>query len=303
MRLPPKTRPSAPTSSIPLALLLACALPASAATPTTPLPLAALPAGTIVTLAKDTRVNLRFGATTIPRGTKLALVSVARGQVQARFGSDVVTVGATDVIIPTIVPAAKPIAMATPVPSPKSTPMPTTAPAASAFGPWQPLFTEVEWKEPKPGRREIVDGRVHMKGPATTKPQPAADGAIRARIQYQKDSSSVGFHARRSAETGLYKAELSADGATVSLRYFPASSIGGGPTESLGKFTLPRPLSFGDTLLLELRLEGDQLTVLADETVAIEARDSRAPGPGEWGIIAEDGWFESVEVQTPPAQK
>jgi formylglycine-generating enzyme required for sulfatase activity len=46
-------------------------------------------------------------------------------------------------------------------------------------------------------------------------------------------------------------------------------------------------------------MQGDHLTALVDGAAILEARDSRAAGAGEWGIIATDGWFESVEVQTP----
>ena len=53
-------------------------------------------------------------------------------------------------------------------------------------------------------------------------------------------------------------------------------------------------------MLVELRLQGDRLTALVDGAVVIEARDSRITAPGQWGLLADDGWFESVEVQTPP---
>ena len=128
------------------------------------------------------------------------------------------------------------------------------------------------------------------------KPQPDADGAIRARIQFREGSKFVAVQARRTpaaaATFATYKLQI--EQSFASLLYFP-----GGPKGiELGRYALPKRLQPGDTVLLELRVQGDLLTALMDGAVVIEARDSHLPGPGEWGIIAADGWFESVEVQT-----
>ncbi len=167
----------------------------------------------------------------------------------------------------------------------------------AAFGPWQPLFTEAEWKQTVPGQREVVDGRLHLLGPAVEKPQSAADGAIRARIQYQMGANAAGFTARVS-DAGRYKLSIVND-RSLGLRFFGGARSSSANMHKLGDYYLPKPLQPGDTLLLELRLQRDRLIVLVDGAVVIDARDSRLTAPGEWGITAADGWFESVEVQTP----
>ncbi len=181
--------------------------------------------------------------------------------------------------------------------SPTGTGNPGALTKTAAFGPWQPLFTEAEWKETVPGQREVVDGRLHLLGPAVEKPQSAADGAIRARIQYQPGSKAMGFTARVS-DVGRYKLSIVND-RSLGLRFFGGARSSSANMHKLGDYYLPKPLQPGDTLLLELRLQGDRLIVLVDGAVIIDARDSRLTAPGEWGITAADGWFESVEVQTP----
>jgi len=172
---------------------------------------------------------------------------------------------------------------------------PAAVPKTAAFGPWQPLFTEAEWKQTVPGQREVVDGRMHVIGPCEPKAQPSADGAIRARIQFQQGMKYVGFDVRRTKESDLYKAHLASEKVVV-LEYYQVSRKVG---TNLGRYYLPKTLQPGDTLLLELRMQGDRLTLLVDGAVAIEARDSRLSEPGQWGITGNNGWFESVEVQTP----
>jgi serine/threonine protein kinase len=174
--------------------------------------------------------------------------------------------------------------------------------ASSPFSPWRPLFTDAEWKETKPGQRELVDGRVHLLGfsgpvggPRATKPQAAADGAIRARVQFREGSKNyAAIQARTAPDGSNYKLKL-IDNRGASLYHVAANN----EANWLGEYSLPTILQPGDTVLLELRLQGDRLTALVNGVVAVAARDSRLPGPGEWGITSSDGWFESVEVQTP----
>ena len=187
-----------------------------------------------------------------------------------------------------------------PVSSPAATHQDTHLPNTASSVPWHPLFSDEEWKQTNPGKRDFVDGRVHLQGPSITKPQPAADGAIRSRIQFHQGSNRVGFVLRKTPEHGYYKAELTENGTTVKLGYFPPD---GSTSEKMDLSPLPTPLHPGDPLLLEVRLHGDRITVLVNGAPAIETRDSRCPGPGQWGIVASDGWFESVEVQVPAASR
>jgi hypothetical protein len=90
-----------------------------------------------------------------------------------------------------------------------------------------------------------------------------------------------------------YKLQVDED--RVLLYFFPA----GGNGIELRRYLLPQPLQPGDIALLEFRLHGDQLTGLLNGAVVVEAQDSHLSSPGEGGIIAGDGWFESVEVQKP----
>jgi serine/threonine protein kinase len=200
----------------------------------------------------------------------------------------------------------------------QSTPSPTVAmqaatPAGEPQGPahpggqhhppggaWHPLFTEAEWSQTVPGRRELVEGRLHLNSQQIWKPQPSADGAIRARIQ-NRGKTNVGLNARVAEDGRRYKLQFE-NGNQVNLLYIgPGTGAAtSANTRHLGKFTLPKPLEPHGSMQLELRLHGDHLTALLDGEVVIQAQDSSSPGPGEWGIVGEDDWFESVEVQAPP---
>ncbi|MGB8166903.1 MAG: serine/threonine-protein kinase [Chthoniobacteraceae bacterium] len=174
------------------------------------------------------------------------------------------------------------------------TPLPAAAPVVNPFGPWQPLFTEAEWKETVPGRREVIDGRLHLVSRTSRKPLSAADGAIRARMQFREGNDDTSLLARAASGDSKYKLRVHQN--TATLFCFPPD---GGTAINLGEHRLSKPLQAGDTLLVELRLQGDRLTALLDDAVVIEARDSRITAPGQWGVLANNGWFESVEVQTP----
>ncbi|MEQ1859731.1 MAG: bifunctional serine/threonine-protein kinase/formylglycine-generating enzyme family protein [Chthoniobacteraceae bacterium] len=209
---------------------------------------------------------------------------------------------------PTAAPATprpSPIAAATPVGQAPRLPAGTPAPPASgalalqsatALGPWQPLFTDAEWKERK-SRKQIVDGRMNLQGgQQLMKPLPAADGAIRARIQVPETGNYTAVNAREVEGIGVYKLQVSKNPTSaVVLIYFP---WGGNGIELVKKY-LPQSIQPSAVLLLELRVQGNRLTALVDGAVFFEAQDARVAGPGRWGIIASDGWFESVEVQTP----
>jgi hypothetical protein len=102
------------------------------------------------------------------------------------------------------------------------------------------------------------------------------------------------LRARYLKELGVYQAAVRDDWSKVIL---VRQTAGGIPAKELGNGNLPR-LSGGDTLLLELRVQGRHLTLLANDRVVLEADDDKFAGPGAWGISALDGWFESAEIRT-----
>jgi len=177
------------------------------------------------------------------------------------------------------------------------TPASIAAPALPESG-WKPLFTEKEWRESN-DHHEFVEGLLHVKRlkflPKTQ--QPSADGAIRAKVLIRKGANDVCVFVRKTPATSGYKLMLRPQTGTVYL-----SRDEGGVSQSLGmqKFA-PDPRQANDGVFLELRAQGSHLTALVDGVVLIEAEDNTLKAAGEWGITANEGWFESVEVQPLPA--
>ena len=131
-------------------------------------------------------------------------------------------------------------------------------------------------------------------------PQSTADAAIRARSRIRKGTSGPMIQLRQVTDKGRYMVGLyrpTDGGYHVSL----LRRIEGGKQEALGTYPLPQPPREGDTLALELRAQEDRLTVLVDGIVRIEANDKAIREAGNWGIQANEAWFESVEVQPLPA--
>ncbi len=172
---------------------------------------------------------------------------------------------------------------------------------------WKPLFTDAEWKAKRSEgetvyrgtkvkwSREFKEGLQHLVKFGLKQPQPAPDGAIRAQIVIREGSNLASVSARNSADQGRYQMATAPDFKTLSLTY---TSPKDSPSVLLGQYKLPKPSQIGDKLLIELRLQGDQLTGLLNGVAVIEAQDQRIASAGDWGIDAGDGWFESVEVQS-----
>jgi hypothetical protein len=179
-------------------------------------------------------------------------------------------------------------------------PLPTAATPASIAAPalpesgWQPLFTEAELK----AKSGFKDGQLNLSHAYAAKPQNWNDGAIRTRIQFQ-DGSKVPSLVARQIPSGIhYRLGIGSTGDHLFLSH---SDPKGSDPGILTRQFLPVGLKPGDKVLLELRVQGDRLTGLLDGKVALEAQDSRLQAPGQWGITAIEGWFESVEVQPLPA--
>jgi formylglycine-generating enzyme required for sulfatase activity len=176
-------------------------------------------------------------------------------------------------------------------------PGPFTTDAPTVNSVWKPFVTDAEWRNPPVRAGEHRDGLLHLAAQTWKKDQPSADGAIRARIVHREGSKSPALIMREQTGQGLYKLTLH-DTGIVSLSL---GNVGGEQVvkaKELGRFQMPA-LKPGDKVLLELRIQGDRLTGFVNGTMVIEARDAQVSDPGTWGIFANDGWFESVEVQAP----
>lgn len=181
---------------------------------------------------------------------------------------------------------------------PGSSPQTSTKSIPNALSPastWQPLFTAQEWRTAGAGH-EFKDGLVHLtKG--WRKPQPSADGMIRTRFRLRADSKTPCVTTRQDQSNGTaYVLGVSSDGQFVYLNRWESSK----PVVIQGR-PLPTPAQPGDTITLELQIQGDHLIGLFNGQTLIDAHDSTLKAPGEWGISADDAWFESVEVQPLPA--
>jgi predicted Ser/Thr protein kinase len=179
----------------------------------------------------------------------------------------------------------------------KSAPPPAIAAPALPESGWKPLLSDADWKTHWPGEREFVDGRVHLIAFSLLKPMPSANGAIRARIQWREGSKNVALIAREVGQKkGNYKLTVNATGLALNVLGDEDKVLA---TPGLHDFA--QPLEKGAVLTVELRLQDDHLTVLLDGATVITAQNSAHATAGGWGIIAGNGWFESVEVQPLPA--
>ena len=163
---------------------------------------------------------------------------------------------------------------------------------------WKSLISDLE---EVPGKIEFEDGLLHLQNHTLEKGPASLDGVIRAQIRFRKNTSSPALVVRNS-RSGSYKLSATTDKPgeckTVWLRFYPLESNTG---VELGKYLLPKPVQAGDVLGLEFQAHGRHLQAMVNGVAAIDVHDSRLTAAGKWGIMANDGWFESVEVQTLPA--
>jgi predicted Ser/Thr protein kinase len=183
---------------------------------------------------------------------------------------------------------------------PKAAPHTTIAAPLLPESGWKPLFTEKEWQSTQ-GGREFRDGLLHLSsGQHFSKPQPSPNGAVRVSIHFREDTAVPTIFMRQIKGVGACKLTAKLGSPDIALQVSlpdgsqPASVV-------LGTHTLPKPIQAGDKVQFELRVVGNDFTALVDGKVVIEGRDAHLKGAGEWGIRADDAWFESVEVQPLPA--
>jgi Leucine-rich repeat (LRR) protein len=167
-----------------------------------------------------------------------------------------------------------------------------TSPIADASEGWLWLFPEREWRATGQPDREFKGGLIQLRKPME-KPQPEADGSIRARFVIRDGSSGAGVVMRSTAE-GRYRLSVDPDFSHVRL-----ARQGRKATKELGKYRFPRSLLKGDRLTLELRADGEKLFGFVDGELVIEAQDDQLAKAGNWGIEGKDAMFELVEVPVP----
>ena len=171
-----------------------------------------------------------------------------------------------------------------------------TTPLVAASEGWVWLFSEDEWRAVGDRRRESKDGLLHVRG-SFEKPQPAPDGAIRARVVVREGAGSASVVLRKLPDGSRYRLMITPDLRFVRLLHEDTA----GPHE-LGKYRLYKALMPGDRVLLELRAEGSEIAALVNGATVIEAKGKRGEGGGTWGVDAGDAWFELVEVPVPKVE-
>lgn len=158
---------------------------------------------------------------------------------------------------------------------------------------WQPLVSQHEWQAAGVKGREFKDGLLHLVGVGLSMLGPSPDGAIRTRIQIREGIKNPALVVRHVEGEGEYTLALSDNLKSVGLGFRSKDK----EYVALGKHDLLAALHPGDTLLLELRVQGDHFVALVDGAPVIQAQNTRLATSGRWGISATDAWFESAELQ------
>ncbi len=176
---------------------------------------------------------------------------------------------------------------------PPASTSPGTAP--SRGGGWEPLCPAAEWQALRDEKREFKDGLLQLRGTSLYHAAAKADGAVRARIRITEQTNIPAVVGRSPSAGGQYKLTLLGKGREVELSRTRVDATR--QVESLARSPLPQPPALGETLLLELRIQGDRLTGLVNGAVVVEAQDALIRNPGYWGVFGQPGAFESAEVQ------
>ena len=171
-----------------------------------------------------------------------------------------------------------------------------TTPLAEASQGHVWLFDEDEWRTPADAKNDFKEGLVHVRT-VMEKPQPTANGEIRARIVIREGGGMAGIFMRSTPEEGRYRLAIDPD-----LRFVRLVHEGPKGTEELGKYRFFKSLMRGDRLTLELRADRERISGTVNGERVIEADDASCTKAGTWGIESSDGLFELVEVPIPPAK-
>lgn len=166
------------------------------------------------------------------------------------------------------------------------------------------LATKPELKDFPKGQAELEDGLLHIHAPqGILIPQPAPDGAIRARVHFHERTGFPQLRIRRGANaevqtTDFYQLMLYIRTGQKSVREGSVYAVTQGKGKVIGTFPLPEPFVLGAYLDLELSVIRDHLQVLINGKLVFEIHDSTITGGGYWGVAALEAWFSRIQVRT-----
>jgi hypothetical protein len=147
------------------------------------------------------------------------------------------------------------------------------------------------------------DGLLYVKATVGFKKSiPTADGAVRAVVRIKTENDNPMLFGRFSDQRGYYQALWDVKSSMVGLSYYAIGSHK--EYQMLGGRVLPKEMTMrvGDVLRLELRLEGDRIIALTNDTFVLEFRHDKLQAAGEWGIKSLNGaWFESAAIEPLPS--
>lgn len=166
------------------------------------------------------------------------------------------------------------------------------------------LATKADLKDYPKEQAELEDGLLHVRaGYGIWVPQPAADGAIRARLHFLEGTSFPQFRIRRSGDgtsknSSSYQLMLYIRKGQTSVSQGLVNVITQGQGRSLGTFPLPEPYALGGHIDLEISVIRDHLQVLVNDKLAFEIHDTTLTGAEAWGLASQEAWFSRVQVRT-----
>ncbi len=166
---------------------------------------------------------------------------------------------------------------------------------------WQPLVPQALWEKSVP-KRKFADGLLHVTGDYVYAKLPGAnpaDGAIRSTVKLLAQTQNPSVHARWRGTSG-YQLLLQGDIGKMSAQLFFVRDKNSGSLPLAVRKLSKQPIA-GESVTLELRIQGNHLTGLVNGEVCVEATNNERSEAGEWGIYASNAWFESVDVQPLPA--
>ena len=124
----------------------------------------------------------------------------------------------------------------------------------------------------------------------------ARDGAIRARFTPGAARCETSVERRRNGASDAYRLVASLD-PEVGIKSATLLRVQGANSQIVVIDSRPKPLKSGEPVTLELRVQGEAITGLINGKENLRARAAPISDYKQWGIRADDAWFESVEVQ------
>jgi hypothetical protein len=181
-----------------------------------------------------------------------------------------------------------------------------SAPAQDTDGWKTVLATKKELKDFPKEQGELVDGLLHVRnGQGILIPQPAPDGAMRARFHFRENTGFPQLRIRRSGTaesktTDYYELIFMIKTGQASVTEGSVIAVTRGKGKAIGTFTLPEPFVLGAYLDVEFSIIGDHLQVLINGKPAFDHHDSTIANGGYWGPAALEAWYSNIQVRTFP---